>query len=303
MTDKAKAHISVCICTYKRPDMLGRLLRALGEQDTRGRFTYSVVISDNDADASGKEVATQFQASSTVPLNYYQEPRQNIALARNKAIAGATGNYIAFIDDDEFPTKDWLFLMLKTCEEYGCDGVLGPVKPYFDVQPPKWVLKGRFFDRPTHQTGFVVPGSEGRTGNLLFKTEILEGDTQPFRAEYGSGGEDRDFFARMLGKGRVFIWCDEAAVYETVPPVRWQRSFMLKRALLRGKVDLVDPSARLKNLLKAAIAVPVYSLALPFLVLFGHHMVMKFLIRLFDHLGRLLAFVGVDPVKEKYVTG
>jgi len=29
---------------------------------------------------------------------------------------------------------------------------------------------------------------------------------------------------------------------------------------------------------------------------------MKYLIKIFDHLGRLLAFIGVDPAKAKYVT-
>ena len=34
--------------------------------------------------------------------------KQNIALARNKAIENAKGDFIAFIDDDEFPLDQWL---------------------------------------------------------------------------------------------------------------------------------------------------------------------------------------------------
>ena len=36
-------------------------------------------------------------------VKYCVEPRQNIALARNKALQNAEGDLIAFIDDDEFP--------------------------------------------------------------------------------------------------------------------------------------------------------------------------------------------------------
>ena len=41
-------HISICICSYKRPEMLRKLLGELRGLETRDRFTFSVVISDND---------------------------------------------------------------------------------------------------------------------------------------------------------------------------------------------------------------------------------------------------------------
>jgi hypothetical protein len=53
---------------------------------------------------------------------------------------------------------------------------------------------------------------------------------------------------------------------------------------------------------KSVIAVPAYGLALPFLLLMGQHMFMKYLVKAFDHAGRILAFVGVDAVKETYIT-
>ena len=50
-----KDHISVCICTYKRPKLLVRLLRKLQKQQTANLFTYSIVIVDNDFNQSAKE--------------------------------------------------------------------------------------------------------------------------------------------------------------------------------------------------------------------------------------------------------
>ena len=104
MTNEPK-HISVCVCTYKRPQFLRRLLNELGDQDTHDRFTFSIVVADNDHLQSAKAVVLGFAAASTIPITYCVEHRQNIALARNKAIENATGDFIAFIDDDEFPIR------------------------------------------------------------------------------------------------------------------------------------------------------------------------------------------------------
>jgi hypothetical protein len=56
------------------------------------------------------------------------------------------------------------------------------------------------------------------------------------------------------------------------------------------------------ELLKSAVAVPGYAIALPFLLLMGQDKFMKYLVKAFDHLGRLLAVVGIDLVSEQYVT-
>src|SRR5258708_4600442 len=125
-------HISVCVCTYKRPHLLKRLLETLSDQDTDTLFTYSVVVADNDQLQSAKAVVSDFAASSSVSIKYCVEPQQSIALARNKAVENARGDYIAFIDDDEFPAKNWLLILFKTCEEYRVDGRPGPVKRHFD---------------------------------------------------------------------------------------------------------------------------------------------------------------------------
>jgi succinoglycan biosynthesis protein ExoM len=293
-------HITVCVCTFKRQELLKRLFLALDRQESNGCFSYSVVVVDNDIRESAKSMVEEMSGNARVKITYLCEPEQNIALARNKAISAVLGELIAFIDDDEVPGSDWLLKLLDTCREYNSDGVLGPVKPYFDEEPPAWVIKGKFFDRPTHQTGFTIAPSEGRTGNLLFKRSILEGVTEPFKPEYGSGGEDRDFFRRMIGAHKVFVWCDEAPVHELVPASRWNRGFMLRRALLRGKMAL-NHSGNFSGLLKSVLAVAAYGILLPFLLL-RHDWFMKYLISICDHGGKLLAFLGVDVIREKYLS-
>ena len=111
-------HVCVCICTYRRPDLLGRLLRELARQETRDLFTYSVVVVDNDREESANPVVVAAKNDGfPVPIVYCVEAEQSIARARNRAVANARGDFIAFIDDDELPIKDWLLALFTACKE------------------------------------------------------------------------------------------------------------------------------------------------------------------------------------------
>lgn len=294
-------HITVCICTYKRTELLERLLATLAAQDTGGLFTYSIVVADNDALQSAREVVSVFAAASAISTTYCVEPRQNIARARNKAVEHATGDFIAFIDDDEFATERWLLTLFNACRQYDVDGVLGPVRPHFDRQPPKWIINGKFYERTTYPTGLVIDRGKGRTGNVLLKRRLFEGTTEPFRPEF-LAGEDQDFFGRMIEQGNRFIWCNEAVAYETVPPTRWRRRFMLRRAMLQGKITPIEPAFGPRQVAKSLVAVPLYTAVLPLAGLFGQHWFMTYVLKASYHIGRLLALVGIDPIREPYVT-
>ena len=297
---QAVKQIAVCICTYKRPQ-LQKLLERLRSQETDGEFTYTVVIADNDALRSAEMVASQFSRTSAISVKYCVEPQQGIPHARNKAVENATGDFIAFIDDDELPEPRWLHNLLAACIEYGADGVLGPVKEQFDAPPPKWIVKGNFFQRPTYPTGTVLDWMNSRTGNVLLKAGLFEGMTEPFRPKFRSG-EDQDFFRRMMEKGRVFVWCNEAPVYESVPPARWKRSYLLRKAFLFGSMWAVHDGANYRGVIKSLIAVPVYTVALPLTLILGHHRFMSLLVKLCHHLGKLLSLLGINPVADTYVS-
>ena len=292
-------HICVCICTFQRPDLLKQTLTEVSKQNTQGLFTFSVVVVDNDAAESAEPVVREMSVRYPVELTYCVEPRRNIAYARNQTIARSQGDTIAFIDDDEFPEPDWLANLLQTLRQHKAAGVLGPVRPFYPDGTPAWVRQGGFFVRPEHPTGFVMPWAECRTGNVLFARSIISGLDPVFSPEFGTGGSDVDFFRRMVAAGHSFVWCNEAVVHETVAPSRWNRSVLIKRALLRGRNSFRHPVGRWKNVLKAVVAIPVYVAALPFLQLCGHHLFMKYLTKVCDHLGRFLAVFGIHPVTNR----
>lgn len=297
-------HITVCVCTFKRAKLLQKLLEKLQTLRTEGDFTYSCVVVDNDAEASARGLVESLQNKISYRLVYVTEPERNFALVRNAAIANASGDFIAFIDDDEVPVEEWLLKLLEIQKKHNADGVLGPVRPYFDNNPPAWLVKSKLCERPVHPTGMVLPWNQCRTGNVLLKRDIFIKGLK-FDPAYRTGGEDVDFFKRAMKVNYKFVWCEEAPAYELVPPERCTKKYHLKRALLQGRISLkyatdkLTLTERLKIGFKAFLATLVYTLCIPFLALAGFHVAMKYLIKDCHHIGRLLAILGIEPIKQR----
>ncbi len=293
-------HICVCICTYKRREPLKRLLRDLDVQKTGGLFTYSIVVADNDPEGSAASAVEEVRTSIQTGLKYCAEPNRGIARARNMVIANATGDYLALIDDDEFPVADWLAILYSTLMRYEVDGVLGPVKRHFDHDPPRWLKLSSLYDRRVNPTGMQVQWKEARTGNVLIKRELVKDDPMPFRTEF-KAGEDQDFFHRKMEEGRRFVWSSNAIAFEVIPPARWKRMYYVRKALLQGANAALQPDCGPKKFAKSMIAVPLYTLMLPFAFVAGQHHFMTLVVKLCDHAGKLLHLMKIDPIREEYV--
>jgi succinoglycan biosynthesis protein ExoM len=281
---------------------LEKLLQCLDKQVTNGLFNFSIVVADNDASQSARCVVELLAKRLSVPIAYTIEPRQNIALARNASVAIATGELVAFVDDDEEPSSDWLRRLYEVLLGYGVDGVVGPVVPRFEEDAPFWAVKGGVFRRPSFKTGEAIHWRAAGIGNALVKREVLRELDGPFRPQFGAGGEDQDVFRRAMSLGRVFVWSAEAVCHEPVPSERTKVPFQLRRALLRGKVALAGTGGSWCGIFKSAIAVPAYALALPVCLAMGPHVFITQLVKSFDHLGKLLAACGVDVVGDRYIS-
>jgi succinoglycan biosynthesis protein ExoM len=294
--------ISICICTFKRPEQIEHLLNLLSRQETDGLFKFSIVVTDNDASESARKAVESCAMRLNVPIVYRVEARQNIAIARNTSVALATGELVAFIDDDEEPANDWLLRLYETLLEYRADGVLGPVLPKFEEDAPNWARASQVFQRPGFKTGTEIHWRITGAGNVLIRRDVLLESDGPFNPQLGAGGEDTDFFRRAMLRGRVFVWSAEAVCKERVPPERTRVTFQLRRALLRGKVASRMAGNGWNGALKSVLALLVYTIALPVFLLGGSAVFVTYLVRSFDHLGKLLAICGIDLVGDKYIS-
>ncbi|MBN1363504.1 MAG: glycosyltransferase family 2 protein [Syntrophaceae bacterium] len=300
-----KDHISVCIPTFRRNQMLERLLRKLALQENGGLFDFSVVVVDNDAKGPAKETVTGLRKELDLEISYSIEPEQTIPAARNHALRLAQGNYIGIIDDDEVPPQHWLITMYRAINTFDVDGALGPVHPFFDQEPPAWLVKGRFCERPVHRTGTLLHWSQTRTGNVLLKKEVFDKYNLCFDLKFKTGGSDQEFFKQAMHAGCRFVAVEEAPVYEIVPPERWTKSYYLKRALVNGfnshryNVNEKRGFSRVTVPVKSTVALLVYGVAAPFCACLGSHVLINCLERGCHHLSRLLAMLGIELVKKR----
>jgi glycosyltransferase involved in cell wall biosynthesis len=150
--------ISVCLCTYKRPDKLSDCLMSLVKQTFSRPF--EVIVTDNDCHRSGEKIVHEFKETFQIrgiPISYLVEPVQNISLARNRCVQAAQGNLVAFIDDDERASPYWLETLYQILLETDADGVWGPVIPDIPESFPEWMRRGKLFDRPIHKDRSDMP--------------------------------------------------------------------------------------------------------------------------------------------------
>jgi succinoglycan biosynthesis protein ExoM len=298
-------HVSVCVCTFRRNELLEKLLRKLEAQETGGHFDFSIVVVDNDAAGGAKGVAAKLQPELKTALKYDIEPDKCIAAARNRAVGLARGNYIAFIDDDEFPPQDWLLTLYRAIQLFDADGALGPVYPYFDTPPPAWLVRSEFCERPVHRTGTWLHWEQTRTGNVLLKRRVFDQHGLWFDVKYRTSGSDKEYFREAMALGYRFVAVEEAPVYETVPPTRQTSRYYLTRAIVQASNERKFRAPYLRGLsrfsapLRVMAALTVYSVILPFSLLRGKHAAIKCLEKCAYHLSWLLAMIGVDLAKQR----
>lgn len=225
--------VSVCIATFRRPERLAALLDDLAVQRT---CPDEVVVVDNDAGGSALPVVAGRRQSLPFPIRYAVQPLRNISLTRNRTVDLATGEWLAFIDDDERAPAGWLAQLLATAESQCADGVLGPVVPRLPADAPRWIRRGRFYDWARMTSGQRVPPERLRFGNVLLRATLLGSAGQSFDPRYGlTGGEDGDLLLRLVQGGARLVWCDEAIVEEPVEAARLSLRWLLLRALRGGQ--------------------------------------------------------------------
>ncbi len=293
--------LSVGVCTFRRPAMLKRLLEALAGQVSAGAFSLEVVVVDNDAAGSAGPVVEEARRSSALSIVCAVEPEQNIALARNRVLSLARGAYAAFIDDDEFPDAGWIAGLRETARTSAADAVLGPVVPWLPAPPPRWVTKSGVLNRDSFPTGTVITDPRHtRTGNVLLRMATVRAMGLVFDPRFGrTGGEDVDFFTRMLAKGGRIVWCREAVAREEVPEERTRRGYHIRRAFLRGAVVAKRTKPRPADVVKSLAALAGYAVIIPVLAVLGTGRAMTYVVKSCDHLGKLLGYLHIFPVKER----
>ena len=225
--------ISVLICTYRRFDRLPLLL---GDVAGQSLPPAEIVIVDNDAAGSARELVDSFTKTVSIPVRYDIQPKKNISLTRNRSVELASHEWLAFLDDDERIGENWLQTMFDTAQQYQSSGCTGPALYPVPDHAPSWIKKADHYGKPPRATGTPIAPNQGAIGNALIKASALDDIEGPFDEFFGlTGGEDADMISRLIAAGHTLVWCQEAPISELVDDSRLSLKWILLRAMRGGQ--------------------------------------------------------------------
>lgn len=131
---------TVAIPTYNGANRLPKVINLLLKQTGVAKLNWEIIIIDNNSKDDTNKVSEFYKqfSNENFSLRYFLEKRQGIAFARMRAINEARGEFIAFIDDDNFPENDWVLQSYIFGKEHPQAGAWsGQIHGDFEVSPPE----------------------------------------------------------------------------------------------------------------------------------------------------------------------
>lgn len=221
--------VSVVIPTFRRLDSFRRAVASVLAQTVQD---FEIVVVDNDPDGSALDLCRAFAAEHP-GFRFAHEPRPGVSNARNAAMALATGDIIAFLDDDQEAPAHWLERLLAQQAATQADVVWGPVTA--QVQGAHAAYFQSLYSRRGPATNGLLRTYFGIGNALLVRERVLGGEA-PFDTRANeTGGEDDRLFAAAQSRGARFAWAADAGVIEHVPASRARIGHALKRAFAYGQ--------------------------------------------------------------------
>jgi len=202
--------ISVVIPTHGRPELLMRCLCAVIDQSYPANRFEIVVVEDGGPGDAEQVVRGLQERHPGARLQYLAVEQGGPGAARNAGLRYASGDLIAFTDDDTIPDRCWLYEGARALQE-GADAASGRTVVPLSDDPTDAEANVQSLERATFPTC-----------NVFVKRDWLErvGSFDPrFKRAYR---EDSDLEFRLLDAGARVARANDAVV---VHPPRPERPF------------------------------------------------------------------------------
>lgn len=216
--------VSVITAVYNGERFIGAALQSLFAQDYEP--FEAIVVDDGSTDGTAEIV------QSFANVCYVRQANSGQAAARNRGLALAAGEYIAFLDADDVLPQHKLrtqISYLLAHPEVGC--VLGRQEILFDgVDPPEWMRRDLVYG---DLEGIPLLGAAIRRDVL----EALGGFDPAYRH-----AEDRDLFVRLREEGVTTAVIPEVVLYRRFHGSNLTGSNQGKHPLLKSLKAKIDRS-------------------------------------------------------------
>jgi glycosyltransferase involved in cell wall biosynthesis len=233
--------ISVVIATYNRAALLAECLQHLSRQ----RFMPGdeVIVVDNGSTDDTPRVIADAQDLFSVPLRRLLETKAGKSNAIATALDVASGDIIAFTDDDVDVEPSWVDAIRSVMSDPGIALAGGPVTPRWETEPPRWLRAATMndtFGRLAAPLGLLDYGPESfplgpRTvlgANLIVRAEVLK-KLGGYASHLGKlrgtllSGEDHELCMRVQQAGFRAVWWPELRVTHWVPVSRMRARYAM----------------------------------------------------------------------------
>jgi GT2 family glycosyltransferase len=203
------AFFSVVIPTYNRPRQITECLQALSCL-CYPRDGFEVIVVDDGGIAPLEETVGQFRGKLTLKLLW--QKNSGPASARNRGASEATGEFIAFTDDDCTPYPRWLDALADTFHDAPDCGVGGKTvnaltdNLYAATSQLLLDYLYEYYNRDVLGAKFFA------SNNLAFPRKAFL-DSGGFDTRYTrAAAEDRELCDRWISQGRHLQYAPEAVV-------------------------------------------------------------------------------------------
>ncbi len=194
--------ISVVVCTYNGSATLEECLRHLADLDYPD---YEVVVVDDGSSDGSAEVAAGFD------VQLICTPNRGLSSARNTGLRAATGEIVAYLDDDAFPDPDWLTHLAAAFRDSSHAAVGGP-----NIPPSDEGLVARCVARaPGAPIHVLVSDTEAEHlpgCNMAFRADRLRA-VGGFDPRFRTAGDDVDVCWRLMDDGETLGFSPGAVVW------------------------------------------------------------------------------------------
>ncbi len=227
--------VSVILATFNRASSLRLTLESFSRLSVPDVLTWELLIVDNNSTDRTHEVVAAFAKAASFSVRYVSEKTQGRSAALNAGIAAASGEIVAFTDDDVLLHPAWLWNLKRTFDEYDCAAVGGRIVPKWNHTKPDWlemedqqaVVNFDLGDE-YKQIHFPPLGANSAFRQDVFRKYGL------FRLDLGVNGsthtitcDDTEFGLRLTRAGEKIMYCPSAIVYHPVDPERATKRYFL----------------------------------------------------------------------------
>jgi len=223
-----KPLITVAIATCNRADTLKRALSCIVNQELSANHTYEVVVIDNGSTDRTEEVVRTCDSENAGKVRYVQELRKGLPFVRNMAVRECRGEWLAFFDDDQLTDRRWLQTLYETATSSDAQFAGGSRDLVIEANEiPALSEESRFLLgevlEPVAQLyhNKFLPS----TGNVLIRRSLFD-EVGTFDQEVLDGGEDSDFFNRVVRRGIKGAYNPEALVHHLISPNRLESDYL-----------------------------------------------------------------------------